>query len=202
MMKVLVVTGGIGSGKSSVCRILHDKYGLPVYDADSQAKRLYVDVPSLLDDMENSLGMSLRDESGDFNPAELSKVIFKDPMALSKVEDLLFPVLLDDFNSWKNRCSTDWVVFESATILEKPYFSGFGDVVMLVDAPMSLRKERAMARDKASEEKVSARMNQQPLMNSLSEGVIDRRIDHIVRNDSSLSELESEVGEFWRQYSV
>lgn len=201
-MKVLVVTGGIGSGKSSVCRILHDKYGLPVYDADSQAKRLYVDVPSLLDDMENSLGMSLRDESGDFNPAELSKVIFKDPMALSKVEDLLFPVLLDDFNSWKNRCSTDWVVFESATILEKPYFSGFGDVVMLVDAPMSLRKERAMARDKASEEKVSARMNQQPLMNSLSEGVIDRRIDHIVRNDSSLSELESEVGEFWRQYSV
>lgn len=202
MMKVLVVTGGIGSGKSSVCRILHDKYGLPVYDADSQAKRLYVDVPSLLADMENSLGMSLRDESGDFNPAELSKIIFKDPMALRKVEDLLFPVLLDDFNSWKNRCSTDWVVFESATILEKPYFSGFGDVVMLVDAPMSLRKERAMARDKASGEKVSARMNQQPLMNSLSEGVIDRRIDHIVRNDSSLSELESEVGEFWRQYSV
>lgn len=202
MMKVLVVTGGIGSGKSSVCRILHDKYGLPVYDADSQAKRLYVDVPSLLADMENSLGMSLRDEFGDFNPAELSKIIFKDPMALRKVEDLLFPVLLDDFNSWKNRCSTDWVVFESATILEKPYFSGFGDVVMLVDAPMSLRKERAMARDKASGEKVSVRMNQQPLMNSLSEGVIDRRIDHIVRNDSSLSELESEVGEFWRQYSV
>lgn len=200
MMKVLVVTGGIGSGKSSVCRILHEKYGFPVYDADLHAKRLYIDTPSLLTDIESSLGVSLRDESGDFNSAELSKIVFGDSLALHKVEGLLFPVLLDDFNRWKNSCSTDWVIFESATILEKPYFSGFGDVVILVDAPISLRKARAMARDKASEEKVSARMNQQPLMNRLSEGETDSRIDHIIRNDSSLPDLESEIREFWRRY--
>lgn len=201
-MKVLVVTGGIGSGKSSVCRILNENFALSVYDADYMAKQLYIKDVSLLTSIENTFGKSLRDEYGDFSPRMLSEIIFKDTDALSKVEELLFPVLLDDFNSWMSSCSGDWVVFESATILEKPFFTGFGDVLLLVDAPISLRKERAMLRDNTSDEYITTRMNCQKLMNHLSEGGTDERIDYVVKNDSTISELESRINLFWNKIHV
>ena len=80
-MKVLAVTGGIGSGKSEVCRILAEN-GLAVqYNADSRAKALYAECPGLLDEMEASLGCALRDEHGDFVPSRLAAVIFSDSAA-------------------------------------------------------------------------------------------------------------------------
>ena len=67
-MTVLVVTGGIGSGKSLVCRMLHERWNLPVYDADSRVKALYREKPALLADIETALGCVLRDGNGQFVP--------------------------------------------------------------------------------------------------------------------------------------
>ena len=187
---VMIVTGGIGSGKSQVCKILN-KMGITAqYDADSRAKALYDEHPTLLSDIEKSLGCSLKDTDGSFQPAELASVIFAERSALETVESLLFPVLLDDFRSFAGTCGEDIVVFESATVLEKPQFKGFGDKVILVDAPFEVRLERACRRDGAEREKVLARMRNQKLMNELSEGMEDPRIDCKILNDSSLDELE------------
>lgn len=200
MMKVVVVTGGIGSGKTSVCRLLAEKYGIPVYEADRRAKELYAEFPSMLDRMESVLEVSLRDDSGEFVPARLADVIFNDADALGMVEDMLFPVMKEDFASWAKGYET--VAFESATILEKPQFDGFGDIVLLVDAPVPLRLARAMERDGVDEAEVISRMEAQPLMNFLSEGGRISRVDHVLMNDSSLEKLDRDLAEFMGKYGL
>lgn len=200
MMKVVVVTGGIGSGKTSVCRLLAEKYGIPVYEADRRAKELYAESPSMLDRMESVLEVSLRDDSGEFVPARLADVIFNDADALGMVEDMLFPVMKEDFASWAKGYET--VAFESATILEKPQFDSFGDIVLLVDAPVPLRLARAMERDCVDEAEVISRMEAQPLMNFLSEGGRISRVDHVLMNDSSLEKLDRDLAEFMGKYGL
>lgn len=189
-MTVIVVTGGIGSGKSEVCRILRESGFLHQYNADARAKALYEEHPCLLTEIESALGCSLRDEDGGFMPSRLASIIFTDAEALEKVEQCLFPALIEDFNSFAGSCGGEYVVFESATVLEKQQFEGFGDKVILVDAPFQIRLERACARDGADREKVLARMRNQKLMNALSEGLKDPRIDLVILNDGSLEELE------------
>lgn len=187
---VIVVTGGIGSGKSEVCRIMKDMGFRFQYNADMRAKTLYEEHPSLLAEIEKSLGCVLKDEKGRFLPARLAERIFSDPEALAVVESHLFPVMMDDFASFARNCGGDVVVFESATVLEKPQFEGFGDKIVLVDAPVETRLERACRRDGADRGKVLARMRNQKLMNDLSEGLKDLRIDLIIKNDGTFEDLE------------
>ena len=192
-MKILVITGGIGSGKSEVCRILAQK-GLTVqYNADAKVKELYDTVPGLLESIEDRRGCSLRDEAGKFVPRCLAQRIFVDRQALETVESLVFPALMEDFLAFAGNSGSPFVVFESATILEKPQFDGFGDKVILVDAPVSMRMERAYRRDGADREAVKARMANQKKMNALSEGATDPRIDAVIVNDGSIAILEQKI---------
>lgn len=192
-MKILVITGGIGSGKSEVCRILAQK-GLAVqYNADAKVKELYDTVPGLLESIEDRLGCSLRDEAGKFVPRCLAQRIFVDRQALEAVESLVFPALMEDFLAFAGNSGSPFVVFESATILEKPQFDDFGDKVILVDAPVSMRMERACRRDGADREAVKARMANQKKMNALSEGATDPRIDAVIVNDGSIAILEQKI---------
>lgn len=189
-MMVIIVTGGIGSGKSQVCTILKQMGYRAQYDADSRAKALYEEHPSLLAEIEKSLGCSFRDENGKFQSARLAAVIFSDRKALEIVESHLFPVMIDDFMSYAGECGEEIVVFESATVLEKKQFEGFGDKVILVDAPFESRLERACRRDGTDRDKVLARMQNQKLMNELSEGRDDPRISCRIMNDGTLEDLE------------
>ena len=193
-MRVLAVTGGIGSGKSEVCRILA-RHGLQMqYNADARAKALYTECPGLLDAMEDALGCVLRSEDGRFMSSALAAVIFTDKDAMEKVEALLYPEMIRDFHRMMAEAFEDQiVVFESATFLEKKQFDGFADIVLLVDAPFDVRLERACARDAASRDAVLARMKCQTLMNALSEGHRDPRIDYTVQNDGTRQELEENV---------
>lgn len=193
-MEILVVTGGIGSGKSEVCRILQEEFGCGVYNADLSVKRLYDAHPTLLTGLEELLGESLRDEHGRFVPARLASRIFEDRNLLLEVESLVFPALTDDFNAWaKDHADERFVVFESATILEKPQLAGFGDRVLVVDAPLDTRLERACMRDGADKEKISARMKNQTLMNGISEGRDCARADRIISNVGSLEDLRKQT---------
>ena len=195
-MKVLVVTGGIGSGKSEVCRILHEEYGCGTYDADSRTKELYLKHPTLLSDIESSLGESFRDDNGRFCPKSLARVIFSDRTALTALENLLFPVLLEDFEIWSREYQIEpFVVFESATILEKPQLRGFGDIMLVVDAPFDIRLNRACSRNGAAEAEVRARMQNQVLMNRISSGEVPENVDYVIRNTGGLDDLRIQVVE-------
>lgn len=193
-MDVLVVTGGIGSGKSEVCRILHELYGCGVYNADERVKMLYDDHPTLLNDIESMLGESLRDAGGRFVPSRLSARIFSDRSILKKVEALVFPALMDDFGRWTETYSNDrFVVFESATVMEKPEFKGFGDKVIIVDSLVETRLERACMRDSAPRESIFARMLNQKMMNGISNGEIEPEADAVIHNLGTLSDLKFET---------
>lgn len=185
-----MVTGGIGSGKSEVCRILQECYSCGVYNADERVKFLYDIHPTLLNDIETLTGDSLRDGDGRFVPSRLSARIFSDRRLLKEVEKLVFPALMDDFRSWAEGYADDrFVVFESATILEKPELQGFGDKVVLVDALVETRLERACLRDSAPRESIYARMLNQKMMNSISDGEMKPEVDAVIHNLGTLSDL-------------
>ena len=193
-MEILVITGGIGSGKSEVCRILQELYGCGVYNADERVKLLYDIHPTLLNDIETLIGESLRGDDGRFVPSRLSARIFADRKILRDVEGLVFPALIEDFHSWAKKYEDDrFVVFESATILEKPELAGFGDKVILVDSLFETRLERACRRNSVPRESVYARMMNQKMMNGISCGEIEPEVDAVIHNLGTLSDLKYSV---------
>ena len=122
---IIVLTGGIGSGKSTAAGILSDTFGYPVYQADSAVKRLYLTDKDLLADIESDAGLHFRNEDGFFSPSKMAEYVFSVPGAIEKVEQRVFPVLVKDFERWQSECGSNVLIFESATILEKTNFNGF-----------------------------------------------------------------------------
>lgn len=212
MSRVLVITGGIGSGKSEVCRILRRLGFTFQYDADSRVKMLYKDCDGLLDRIEVSLGCRLRDEAGEFRPVLLADRIFSDRQALDTVESIVFPALADDFRKYVHESERTpgfpgIVILESATILEKRFFDGLYDSAVFVEAPFEVRLGRACRRDGVDKEKILARMANQTFANAVSDGSINsypadsqeaamyRRIDSFLNTDCSLEELANRVSD-------
>lgn len=183
---VIVLTGGIGSGKSEVSRILSERYSCSIYEADSKVKELYGRYTELVDDIESAIGQKVRNEAGYFEPSLLAKRIFSDKEALSKVEELVFPYLFRDFADFASETS-GMIVFESATILDKACFRNFGDIVILVDAPVEIRLQRAVKRDSASKEKILERMDNQKI------AIDNPRVDYVIVNDTTIEELQFKV---------
>lgn len=185
--RVVALTGGIGSGKSAVAAYLAER-GVPVYDSDSSAKALYDRDPTLVDRLEQALGLPLRTDSGALDRARLAGVIFSSPRALALVESIVLPTVRDDFAAWRDsQDPRGWrgylglppfAVMESATVMEKAVFGKVYDAAVLVTAPLEQRLARACARDKASEEAVMRRIAAQKFDLS--------RIDAVINNDSTL----------------
>lgn len=194
---ILIITGGIGSGKSVAVGMLNEMYGFPVYSADVRVKELYNECPGLLDSIEAELGCSLRDKDGNFVPSLLAREIFSESGALEKVETLVFPVLMDDFNKWMEEHPAGVHIMESATVMEKDFFRGFGDLALLVTAPLELRIMRAVHRDSSTDEQVRARISKQKLMNepSLLEGKTWLPFE-VILNDGSTLDLRKKLTDF------
>ena len=161
-MKTVIVTGGIGSGKSAVCALLK-KRGVPVYDCDAKAKELYGRRPSLVSRLEKALGAPLRGTDGKLDKARLAALIFSGSRARETVEGMVYPILLQDIRRWQKRQSAAWGALESAVILSKPVFDGVADGVVLVEAPQELRIARVMQRDGLGREAVIGRIRSQEI---------------------------------------
>ena len=191
-MKTVILTGGMGSGKSAVCAYLKAR-GVPVYDSDTRTKSLYDRDPALVDRMEAALGTDLRTPAGLLDRQKLASLIFSDPARREQVEALVYPAVLADFRRWKRwQRPRGWtygpvpfVMLESAVILSKPVFDGLGDKVVLVDTEESVRVARAVARDSADPEAVLRRIRQQSYDLA--------RVDAVLRNDGSLETLPERV---------
>lgn len=181
-MRTVIVTGGIGSGKSAVCAHLAGK-GIPVYDSDSRAKALYEERPALLETLEKAWGVPLRESGGRLDRSRLAALIFSDPARRTELENLLYPALREDFEAWREGFpEAPYVVFESAVVLSKPAFNGLADKVVLVEAPRALRLQRVLGRDGGLPDSVRARMAAQRLPSR-------RKADAVIRNEGSLEDL-------------
>ena len=191
-MKTVILTGGMGSGKSAVAAVLKAR-GVPVYDSDSRTKSLYDRDPALVGRLEEALGAGLRNAEGRLDRAKLASLIFSDPQRKAAVEAIVHPAVLEDFRRWKRwQRPKGWtygpvpfVVLESAIILSCPVFDGVGDRTVLVDAPESVRLARSVARDGSDPESALRRIRGQRFDLS--------RVDAVLRNDGPLQALSAET---------
>ncbi|MBQ0124147.1 MAG: dephospho-CoA kinase [Bacteroidales bacterium] len=157
--KVILCTGGIGSGKSYVIRAFNAA-GIPSYDTDAAAKRLYDTDRELLDAVSEIAGKDVSVD-GHLDRGLLASRIFADSSLLGKIEDVVHPAVIRDFRRWEEEQSVEVVIIESAIMLEKPSLRGVADYVLVVSAPEELRIKRVMERDGISREAVLSRMARQ-----------------------------------------
>jgi dephospho-CoA kinase len=175
-MKIVGLTGGIGSGKSVVAELLQ-VYGIPVYNSDSRSKVLCQTNVELIEGLKVLFGMDVYLPDGNLNRPFMAKVIFEDKLMLQASNRLIHPVVSRDFTEWATWQDAPFVVQETAILfeagLEKQY-----DVIICVTAPEELRIKRTCTRSGLNKEEVLVRMQ-----NQLTEDERMRRSDIVLVND-------------------
>lgn len=183
-MVTILVTGGIGSGKTEVSRILSES-GIPVYDSDSAVHRLYREDNALRSSVAEAFGQEVLTPEG-VNRTVLSKIVFSSSASLERLESIVYPALLKDFRSWQNGLDSAYSAMESAIAFEKPVFKDIFDFIIFVDASEEERIARVCGRDGISAEDVRRRMASQKNLAGGAAGAV-------VRNDSGLENLRRQV---------
>jgi len=153
------LTGGIGSGKTTVGMVFK-KLGIPVYDADTQAKRLMNSDDELKSALKSAFGSDIYREDGTLARRRLAEIIFSEPAMLEKVNGWVHPAVARDFEHWCSRQAAPYVIEEAAIIFERNIASRFAKVI-LVTASDEVRIRRVCRRDKAAPEEVRKRMANQ-----------------------------------------
>lgn len=172
------ITGGIGSGKSWVARIFNI-YGIPVYNADKEAKRLMFRNKALKTKIRQLLGPESFHRNGRINRSFIASRIFNDKKLLKQMNAIVHPAVREDFEKWASAQNAEYVLEESAIIFEES-LDKFFDAVILVVADKEIRINRVMRRDKVSRKQVEERMR-----NQLNDEIKKKRADFIILNDGS-----------------
>jgi len=183
-MMRLLLTGGIGSGKTQVARTMRE-HGIPVYDSDSMARELYDRDEELVGRMVAAMGCSVLGAEGMIDRKALADVIFSDPEKLRELEAIVHPAVYRDFERFcEENEDAQIVAIESAIALQRGYPEGLVDEVVYVDAPEELRVARAALRDSRSQDETRKRVAAQPSVAG------DPRITRVLQNNGSLEDLE------------
>lgn len=158
MLKV-GVTGGIGSGKTTICKIF-EQIGIPVYYSDSRAKELMSENQELVLKIKSLFGENVYHNST-LNKKFIAEIVFKDKIMLNRLNEVVHPAVFQDAANWFNQqLNVPYAIYESALLLEKGKNS-FVDKSILIIAPLELRIERIMQRDQADFTAVYARIQSQ-----------------------------------------
>lgn len=154
----LGVTGGIGSGKTSVCRVFN-VLGIPVFSADQEAREIMENEDGIIRRINTITGKNLY-RDGSLNRKELATLIFNNNVLLEKVNALVHPVVVDHFNKWEKEQSSPYVIMEAAILFESGA-SKYMDRIATIIAPKEERVERVVQRSGLSKEQVLERMRNQ-----------------------------------------
>lgn len=176
MLKV-GITGGIGSGKTTVCKIF-ETLGIPVYYADDRAKWLMVHDPELVAGIQAAFGAEAYTPEGRLNRAYLAKTAFGDPEKLAQLNALVHPAVFRDGSAWHHaQTGVPYTLREAALLFESGSYRAI-DRMIVVTAPVEVRLKRVTERDQVSEAAVRARMEQQ-----WPEEEKVKRADYLIHND-------------------
>jgi len=152
------VSGGIGSGKTFVCKLL-EKKGYPVYYSDYEAKHLMHENASIREALINHFGEEIYIGS-ELNREFLANIIFHNEKERIFVNSIVHPIVQADFQAWAERQNESIVFYESALLFDSNVYTLL-DATILVLAPLALRIERVMKRDATSLDSVKARIESQ-----------------------------------------
>lgn len=185
------ITGGIGSGKSTVCGLL-SAYGVAVYDSDARAKALMEQSAALRESLCAAFGEECYNEHG-LNRQYLASKVFGDEQSLMKLNSIVHPAVRADFRSWAEQQSGEYVVLESAILFEAAFETEV-DTTLAVLAPVEERVRRAMGRDGADREAILNRIQHQ-----MSDEELHARADRCLVN-MRMDYLESDVEQLHKIY--
>lgn len=154
------ITGGIGSGKSTVCQVFKI-LGIPVYSADDRAKWLMANDPELKSSIQATFGNESYSADGELNRTYLAEKVFSNPVAVAKINALVHPRVGQDFETWFQNQDSPYVLKEAALIFESEGDKKL-DAVINVSSPLKIRVARVLLRDpQRSEEQVNHIIDQQ-----------------------------------------
>lgn len=158
MIKV-AVTGGIGAGKSVVCSVF-SKLGIPVFDADSAAKEIINFNKEARSKLIRLFGEDIYLPNDTIHRKKLAEIIFNDQIALRNVNNIVHPLVYDNFKNWTKTQNSPFVIQEAAIVFENGHTDRF-DKIITVTAPVEVKIERCLMRDNNSRENVIERMKNQ-----------------------------------------
>ncbi len=184
-MKIVGLTGGIGSGKSTVARMF-EQLGIPVYFSDDEAKRLMVTSEDLIQAIKNRFGEEAYDKKS-LNTAYLARLVFNDPERLRALNELVHPMVEKHFRDWVSKQDAAYVIQENPLLFEKNRQDEY-DAIVVVTAPTPIRIERVRSRDGVSRAEVEAR-----LKNQLDQDDKTERADYVIQNDGDLASCRQVV---------
>lgn len=156
---IIGITGGIGSGKTTLSDHLR-REGYDVYDSDLEARRLQNEHPKIKSQLINLFGEEIYNSQG-LNRSELAKIVFAKHELLLKLNEIVHPVVREDFRNWILNHSSQKFVFVESAILFESGFNKLVDKVVLMTASEELRIRRVIKRDGSTPEQVKARMSNQ-----------------------------------------
>jgi dephospho-CoA kinase len=174
------ITGGIGSGKSTVCRIFHEAFGIPVLYSDILAKRLLTLDPDLQARIIEVFGEDAYTSEGDYNRPYVAQIAFANPAKLAALNALVHPAVEAESMAWHARraqAGFPYTLKEAALMIESGSHQHL-DCLIVVTAPEALRIQRVVARDGLSEAQVRARLASQ-----LPEAEKVKLADFVIVND-------------------
>tara|TARA_R110000868_G_scaffold78949_1_gene224843 strand:- start:30 stop:608 length:579 start_codon:yes stop_codon:yes gene_type:complete len=175
-MKVIGITGGIGSGKTTTCEIF-EQLGAPVYYADKRAKELMATDHNLKNKIIQAFGEQVF-SGGQLNRAYLARQVFRSKEKLSVINGLVHPAVANDFDEWLEEHKGEKYVLKEAAILFESGAYQDVDITILVIAPEEVRLERVISRDDSTREEVLSRMK-----NQWNQERKVKLADHIINND-------------------
>lgn len=188
-MKTLGVTGGIGSGKTTVCR-LFEGLGARVLYADAEAKRLMNEDPEVRAELIAAFGAESYDDGGQLDRVHLAQQVFGDKEKVEQINAIVHPrvrrALLDAMEQAKAE-NIDLLVYEAALIFETGG-DELLDAVAVVDAPIEMRVQRVMVRDGITRKQVHDRMGHQ-----LPADELRQRADFVIENSGPERDLKQQV---------
>lgn len=173
----LGITGGIGSGKTSVCRVFH-VLGIPCFSADPAAKDIMDSDPEVIRKLNSIAGKDLY-QGGSLDRMELAKLIFNNNSLLSEVNSLVHPLVFQQFNKWQLEQESPYVIMEAAILFESGA-AKLVDRVATVVAPVEERIQRVMSRNNLGRDQILERMR-----NQMDDEQRMRLSDYIIHNSEN-----------------
>jgi len=172
------ITGGIGSGKSVVCRIFQT-VGIPVYFADERAKTIVDHDLRVIEEVQKIFGSNIYGESG-LDREKMARIVFTDKEYLKQLNEIIHPAVGRDFGAWCEAHSMHpYVIKEAAILFESGAYREMDEVITIA-APKERRIPRVMRRDNVTSEQVQTRMN-----NQYDEARRQELADHVLFNDGT-----------------
>ena len=179
-MKLIGITGGIGSGKSIVCKVFATM-GIPIYEADSRAKFLINNDLSLKKSIQNLLGVQSYTPTGEYNRAWVASQVFNNPTLLQQLNALVHPRVREDAENWVQQHSKIPFLLYEAAMMKAAGEGNYFDKVIVVNAPINLRIKRVQERDNRSEREIRDIIARQ-----ISDEERLRMADFVIENDEKI----------------